>query len=78
MDEMERERFDCDDADVEIIIHPDGTLTIETIAETGDSEVGWFTASKTIRMDFAMVVGFREFLERASGSPSTISLKSRK
>lgn len=59
----ERREFDVGDSDVEIIMNPDGSLTIETCAEYGDSEIGWGGATKTVYLNPDQVAAFRKFLE---------------
>jgi len=51
----------------DIIRHPDGSLTIETQAEYGDTEMGWGSASATIKMDADQVRAFRAFLNGEAG-----------
>lgn len=46
----------------DIIRHTDGSLTIETSAEYGDTEMGWGSASATINMSAEQVRAFQAFL----------------
>lgn len=58
----ERRAFETKDSDVEIISHPDGSLTITADAEYGDSYQGFGTTSKTYTMDADEVARFVKFL----------------
>lgn len=58
----ERKSFDIGDVDFEIILHPDGRLTIEASAEYGDSYTGWGSTTKTACLSPAQVMDFIKFL----------------